>query len=69
MRFLQQSAAVGRSRMNRDYGLASIELLHHRLERGVPQPSVAITSEQCDAVGLECVVRVCNLVKRGVDIR
>jgi hypothetical protein len=55
--------------MHVDHGLAAVELLQHRLEERVAEPLVAVIALQPDAVGLECVERVLDLLERGVDIQ
>ena len=62
-RVIEIPAAVGRRRVHVDDGLAAIELLHHRPERRVAQPHVAVAREQADAVGLQRVVGVGDLLR------
>ena len=63
------AAAIRRGRMNEDDGLAPVELVHHRRERRIAEPFVAVARHQDDAVGLERVERVFDFLEAGIDIR
>src|SRR5215471_6301704 len=56
------SATIGRSRMNQDNGIASIELLDYRPICGIPQPSVVIACHQSNTVGADLIVGVFDLL-------
>src|SRR5215472_9317726 len=49
--------------------LASIQLLHHRLECGVAEELPLVIGHQADALHLEGIERVLDLAKGTVNIR
>ena len=55
--------------MGVDHGLAPVELGHHRLERGIAEPLVAVAREQADAVGLERIESIFDLAQARFNIR
>ena len=64
----QPSAAGRHQRMDVDHGLAAVQLLQHRLVHRIAQPFVAVVGLQVDAVGLDGVEGVFDLLQRHVDV-
>ena len=64
----EPAAAGGDQRMDVDHGLAAVQLLQHRLVDRIAQPLVAVVGLQVDAVGLEGVEGVFDLLQRHVDV-
>jgi hypothetical protein len=56
-------------RVDVDDRFAAIELVHDRLEIRMPQPFVAVAGVESDAVGLELIERVFDLLQRAFDVR
>ena len=54
--------------MRVDDGLASIQLLEHRRELRIAQPGVAVAGQDADAVRLECVERVGDLLQAALHV-
>jgi hypothetical protein len=54
--------------MGIDQRLAPIEFCHHRQKQGGAEPFVAVARHQADAVGLERVERIGDLLQAAVDI-
>jgi len=48
--------------------LAATELVHDRLEIRMPQPFVAVAGIEPDAIGLEHIKRVFDLLERALDV-
>ena len=67
--YVEVAAAVRRGRVDVDDRLAPVQLLHHRPVGRVAEPRVAVARHQADAVSLDHVVGVRDLLQRGVDIR
>jgi hypothetical protein len=55
--------------MHIDDDFAPVELFQHRLEERMPEPFVAVVGLQPNAVRLERVERVGDLLERGVDVQ
>ena len=54
--------------MDKDDGVAPVELLHHRPVGRVTEPSVVVARHEADAICFERVVGVLDLFQRGVDV-
>ena len=65
----QVDAAVGVGRVGVDHGLAAVELLQDRREVGMAEPLVAVARHHADAVDLERVEGVGDLLQGLVDVR
>ena len=62
------AAAVWRGRMDIDHGLAAVELGIDRLERRIAKIFVAVAREQPDAVGLERIEDVFDLLQAALRV-
>src|SRR5262245_64831847 len=65
----QVHAAIGAGRMGVDRGPAAVELLPYRCELRVAEPFVAVACHHADAVGLERVEGIRDLLEASVDVR
>ena len=65
----QVHAAIGVGRMGVDGGVAAVELLPDRIEERVTKPLVAVVRQHADAVDVERVEGVADLLQRLVDMR
>ena len=65
----EAAAAVGRRGMHIDHRLAAVELFVDRCEGRIAEIFGAIAREQSDAVSLERVERVFDLLEAAVDVR
>src|SRR5262249_34533951 len=70
---IRRAPGCGNNRSGTDaythYGLASIQLLHHRLECGVAEELPLVIGHHADAVHLEGIERVLNLAQGTADVR
>jgi hypothetical protein len=65
----QVHAAIGGGRMGVDRGLTAVEFLPYRCELRVAEPFVAVARHHADAVGLERVEGIRDLLEARVDVR
>src|SRR5262249_17623686 len=65
----EAAAAIGRGRVDIDHGLAPIELLVDRGKRRIAEILVLVTGQQADAVGVERVEGVLDLLEAALRVR
>src|ERR1700692_2889342 len=63
------TAATGRSRMNENHGLASIEFFKHRRKSRIPRPLIVIITNEAYSVGLKNIERISNFSQTALGIR
>src|ERR1700676_75693 len=63
------TAATGRSGMDENHGLASIEFFKNRRESRIPRPLIVIITYEAYSVGLKNIERISNFPQTALGIR
>ena len=67
-RIIKVRAAVGGGRMDVDDRIPAIEFFHHGPVGRIAEPGIAVACQKANAVSLERVVGIGDLLQRCVDV-
>jgi len=66
---LEIATAIGNGRVRIDDRFSTVELLHHRRKSRITEPPVAETGHHANAIDVQNVERVLDLLETAVHIR